>query len=119
LQAWSTAAAGVTTPKEWFKDHFAHEPIWTFLARLDMPVAVFHGAMDTNTPIAAVKKLEEQAKAAGKTRMEFHYFDELDHSLKITEYFRTGRMPKGHEAIFEFVDRFVASQSGGAGARER
>jgi pimeloyl-ACP methyl ester carboxylesterase len=111
LQGWSTASAGVSVPKDWFKDHFAHQPIWTFLSRLDIPVACFHGAMDTNTPIAAVRKLEEQAEAAGKSRMEFHYFDELDHSLNIMEHFRTGRMPKGHAAIFEFVDRFAAQQS--------
>jgi len=35
--------------------------------------------------------------------MQFHYFDDLDHSLNIVEYFVNGKMPAGHEAIFAFV----------------
>ena len=63
--------------------------------------------MDTNTPIAAVKALEEDAKKADKMKIEFHYFEDLDHSLNILEYFTKGKLPEGRKAIFEFIDRFV------------
>jgi pimeloyl-ACP methyl ester carboxylesterase len=58
LDQWAKVAAGVSTPKDWFKDHFAQEPLWTFLAGLEVPVGFFHGARDTNTPVAGVKALE-------------------------------------------------------------
>jgi uncharacterized protein (TIGR03067 family) len=111
LQAWAKMSAAVIVPDNWFADHFAHPSLWTFLEQLDIPVGCFHGAMDTNTPIAAVRDLEEKAKAAGKTRMEFHYFDDLDHSLNIIEYFKTGTLPAGHAAIFEFIFRTAGSSS--------
>lgn len=108
LQAWAKTSAAVAVPDEWFADHFAHPPISEFLLKLDIPVGCFHGSLDTNTPIAAVRELEAKAREAGKTRFEFHYFDDLDHSLNVGEYFRNGELPAGHQAIFEFVRRCAA-----------
>jgi dienelactone hydrolase len=105
LDAWAKNSAGVTTPPGWFKDHFAHPPIWTFLSKLDIPIGCFHGSGDTNTPIEGVQKLEEQAKKAGKSKMEFHTFEGLDHSLNVGSYFTRGTLPEGHKAIFAFVKR--------------
>ncbi len=103
LQAWAKTSAAVSVPKDWFKDHFAQKPIWTYLEQVDIPVGCFHGGMDTNTPIGGVKKLEEQAKAAGKTKMKFFYFDKLDHSLNVGEYFVQNKLPEGHQAIFGYI----------------
>jgi alpha-beta hydrolase superfamily lysophospholipase len=105
LQGWAKAAAGVSVPKDWFQNHFSQKPIWEYLKTLDIPVAGFHGDQDTNTPIEGVRKLEETAKAAGKTKMEFHYFEGLDHGLNIGQYFGRGEMPAGHREIFEFIRR--------------
>jgi pimeloyl-ACP methyl ester carboxylesterase/DNA-binding transcriptional ArsR family regulator len=105
LDRWTQTAAGVSTPTNWFRDHFAHAPIWTFLEKLDMPVGFFHGEADTNTSAAALRDLEARARAAGKTQMEFHYFPGLDHSLGIVAYFVNGTIPAGHQAIFEFIFR--------------
>jgi len=116
LNAWAKNSAGVATPKDWFKDHFAHAPIWTFLSQLDMPVGFFHGSLDTNTPIAGVRRLEEQARKAGKSKMEFHYFPDLDHSLGIGVYFVNGKLPEGHKAIFAFIK--AQTQSAGGQSKE-
>ena len=105
LNRWVKTAAGVSTPKDWFKDHFAHQPIWTFLAKLDAPIGFFQGSADAAAPIEGVKKLEEEAKKAGKSKMEFHYFDGLDHTLGIGAYFVKGTLAEGHKAIFEFIKR--------------
>lgn len=104
LDRWAKTAAGVSTPNGWFKDHFAHPPIWTFLSTLDVPVGLFHGVADTMTSVEGVRKLEELAKQAGKTKMEFHYFEKLEHTLGIGAYFITGNLPDGHKAIFEFIN---------------
>ena len=105
LNQWAKANAGVATPTNWFKDHFAHPPIWTFLAKLDMPVGLFQGIADGNVPVAGVRKLEDAAKRAGKRNLEFHYFEGLGHTLGIEGYFRAGKLPAGHKAIFEFIER--------------
>jgi uncharacterized protein len=103
LNNWAKNYAGVATPKDWFKDHFAHQPIWTFLSSLDIPVGLFQGEIDAMVPVGGVRKLEQQAKAAAKNKMEFHYFAGLDHSLGIGSYFTTGKLPEGHKAIFAFI----------------
>src|SRR4030095_384295 len=108
LDEWAKTSAGVSTPKDWFKDHFAHQPIWTFLSKLDIAIGFFQGDDDAMVPIEGVRKLEEQAKKAGKSKMEFYYFNGLDHSLNIIEYFAKGSMPAGHKAILEFIKRHTA-----------
>ncbi len=104
LDRWAQLAAGVSTPKDWFRDHFAQPPLWDSLARLDIPVGFFHGGRDTNTPIAAVQALEQQARAAGKSQFLFEYFSKADHSLNIGSYFANGSLPDGHAALFAFLD---------------
>ena len=68
---WLKASAALETPDGWLKDHFAHASTWSYLSKLDMPVGIFHGEADANTPVSGVKSLERQAIAAGKTKMEF------------------------------------------------
>jgi hypothetical protein len=107
LDAWAKNSAGVSTPKNWFKDHFAHQPIWTFLSQLNISVGLFQGDKDTACSIEGVKLMEDKAKKAGKSKMEFHYFENLDHTLNIGAYFIRGTMPAGHKAIFEFINSHV------------
>ena len=59
------------------------------------------------TPIGPVKDLHARAQKAGLNKMEFHYFDGYDHSLKVARYFVNGSVPRGHRAIFEFIDRIA------------
>ena len=110
LNQWAKTSAAVSTPKDWFKDHFAHQPIWTFLSRLNIPVGCFQGDGDRMVPVDGVRKLEEQSKKAGKSKMEFHYFEGLDHSLNIFEYFSKGTIPAGHRAIFDFIKAQTSSK---------
>ena len=84
--------------------------MWTFLSRLKIPIGLFQGAQDAMVPIAGVKKLEEMARKAGKSKMEFYYFANLDHTLNIIEYFLKGTVPAGHKAIFEFIQRQTAKR---------
>jgi hypothetical protein len=103
IYGWLKLTSAVSTPANWLEDHFAHPPMWTFLSPLTIPVALFHGSVDGMTPIADVKQLEERAKAAGKSNMEFHFFEGLDHSLGVGRYFAGGPLPEGHQAILEFI----------------
>ena len=110
LDRWATGSAGVTTPKGWFKDHFAHPAIWTFLSKLDISIGLFQGDADLSTSGEGVRKMEELAKKAGKSNMHFYYFERLDHSLGIISYFVRGTLPDGHKAIFEFINNQVGKK---------
>lgn len=103
--AWLKTSAVIQTPDGWLADHFAHPSIWTFLSRLNIPVGIFHGEVDANTPVAGVRALERLARAAGRNNIEFHYFRELDHSLGGLMYFDTGVPSEGYQSLFEWVRR--------------
>jgi pimeloyl-ACP methyl ester carboxylesterase len=103
IHDWLSRASAVSLPTGWLEDHYAHPGNWTFLSKLTGPVGIFHGEADANTPVAATRSLETQARAAGKNNFEFHYFVGLDHSLGIGAYFAGRPLPAGHVSIFEFI----------------
>lgn len=103
IYAWLKLTAAASIPSGWLEDHFAHSPMWTFLSPLTIPVSIFHGTADPLTPVEDLRALEERAKAAGKSNMQFQYFEGLDHSLGLGRYFGGGALPAGHIAIFEFI----------------
>ena len=109
LDAWSRRFASVALPAGWWQDHFAHPTLPTFLARLDIPIGIFHGEWDNATPVRAVRELEARLHREGThQRIEIHYLD-TDHTLNVGRYFRDGTIPAGHQAIFDYVRRVVAT----------
>jgi pimeloyl-ACP methyl ester carboxylesterase len=104
-EAFLKQTAAVPIPPGWVKDHFTHGAMWTFIAPLTMPVGIFQGEVDRNTPASDVRVLEGLAKKAGKTNLEFYYFDGLGHGLGSTDYFQKGAHSAGYAAIFDFMKR--------------
>ena len=94
------------TMRVWVQDHFTQPAMWDLLQKLSIPVGLFQGETDANTSAAQVRALEQKAKAAGKTNLEFRYFDGLDHGLGTMEYFNTGKPSAGYAAMFEFMKRY-------------
>jgi pimeloyl-ACP methyl ester carboxylesterase len=106
---WLTASAATQVPRtmtEWARDNFSQPTMWDLLSKLSMPVGLFQGEADHNTPAEGVRALEQKAGAAGKTNLEFRYFAGLDHGLGTIEYFNTGTPSTGYAAIFEFMTRY-------------
>jgi len=103
ISAWLKQTAVVDLPTGWLKDHFAHPSMWSFLSQLQIPVGLFHGTADNLAPVDGTRNLEAQAKRAGKSNLEFHYFEGLDHSLGVGAWFTRRTLPEGHQAIFEFI----------------
>lgn len=111
INAWLKLTAAVSLPNKWVEDHFAHPPMWTFLSQLTVPVGLFHGMADQLTPVAGTRALEERAREADKSNLEFHYFEGLDHSLGLGRYFAGGgELPEGHKAIFDFIETRLGSR---------
>ena len=90
----------------WMADHFRQPPMWDLLSKISVPVGLFQGEDDGQTSAAEVRMLEEKTKAAGKTNLEFHYFEGLGHGLGTIDYFNTGAPSAGYAAIFEFMKRY-------------
>jgi pimeloyl-ACP methyl ester carboxylesterase len=106
---WLQANAAVQVPRtltEWVKDHFSQPTMSELLSKLTMPIGLFQGELDHNTPAEGVRALERTLKAAGKTNIEFRYFEGLDHGLGTIVYFNTGTPSTGYAAIFEFMKQF-------------
>ena len=110
VDAFLKITAVVAIPPGWVKDHLSHAPMWDFVSKLRMPVGIFHGEVDVNTPVSRVRELEKLAVAAGKSNVEFHYFADLDHGLGSTDYFRLGGLSAGYTALFDFMKRHVDAQ---------
>jgi pimeloyl-ACP methyl ester carboxylesterase len=110
LDRWVKTSGGMSTPKDWFKDHFAQPSMWTFLSKLDISIGLFQGEADSSVSAESLRKMEEQAKKAGKSNMQFRYFENLDHSLNIIRYFVRGTLPDGHKAIFEYINSQVGKK---------
>lgn len=110
LQAWARQYAAVVVPDDWFQDHFAHADFWSFLQGLKIPVGLFHGDRDNLASLPALKAMEAKAKEAKLSNVEFCYFEGLDHTLNIGQYFVTGQLPTGHQAIFEYIDRIAPKE---------
>jgi pimeloyl-ACP methyl ester carboxylesterase len=108
---WLEGSAAAQTPKPmlgWVKDHLSQPTMWDLLAKLSMPVGLFQGEIDANTSAEQVRALEQKAKAAGRTNLEFRYYEGLDHGLGTIEYFNKGTPSTGYAAIFEFMKRVSA-----------
>jgi pimeloyl-ACP methyl ester carboxylesterase len=106
---WLQGSAAVQVPRtmtEWVKDSFSQPTMWELLSKLTMPIGLFQGEVDHNTPAEQVRALERTAKTAGKTNLEFRYFDGLDHGIGTIVYFNTGAPSTGYAAIFEFMKQF-------------
>jgi len=108
IEGWlkTTAAVAVPNPmRAWLKDHFSQPSMWDLVSKLPMSIGFFQGESDANTSAADMRALEQKAKTAGKTNLEFLYYVGLDHGLGTSEYFASGTPSSGYRAIFDFMRR--------------
>lgn len=116
IERWLQASAAMPVPsptRAWLKDHFSQPSMWTLVSKLTMPVGFFQGELDANTSAADVRVLEQKAKAAGKTNLDFSYYPGLDHGLGTMEYFTRGTPSAGYTAMFAFLRRHAVSRASG------
>ena len=85
---------------QWLKAHFQTEANKTRMLRLNLPIYIFHGKEDSNTPINGVYDIQERFKSIGKDNLNCQIFDKHDHDLNYSHWLQKQELPEGIEALF-------------------
>ena len=88
----------------WLKEHFELEANKIRLLRTNIPIYIFHGEDDANTPVEGVFDLQERFKKAGKTNLHVFTFKNHNHDLNYVDWLTKKDMPEGIKKIFEAAD---------------
>lgn len=104
---WLKKTMGVRMTSGWLREHAELAPNKEVLPQLDIPIHIFSGDFDTNTPVQYTRDIEARFRELGKTNLTAHYFKEHDHGLNIAYYMATGQWDhcEGMRCLFDTIDR--------------
>lgn len=100
---WLNENYGVRLTSAWFTDYRRLAPNKETLLKLDLPIHIFQGGLDANTPVEDTYAIEESFRAAGKENLKIHVFGDHDHDLNYLLYPMEGAVSEGLQAIFDTV----------------
>ena len=89
----------------WINDHRVLEPNKTRLLRLELPVFIFHGTNDANTPVEGILQLQKAARKIQKSNLHFYIIPESDHSLDFLHWVINNTMPTGIMKLIEQIEK--------------
>lgn len=98
---WLKENYSVLLTSGWFLDYRKMPANRKTLPKLDLPIYIFQGTLDRNTPVEGAKAIEKTFEKKGKKNLEVHIFDNHDHDLNYMEYIYNGKIPEGIKAIFD------------------
>ena len=87
----------------WFLQHFGLRSNMEVLPGLDLPIHIFHGALDQNVDVREVYRVYARFQELGKTNLTIHTFDGHDHNLNFIEIMVYERIPDGIQAILDAI----------------
>ena len=90
-------------------DGWTAEPTSSFLLKLDMPIAIFHGEADGTTRVEGVRETEAAFRAARKTNLAIHIYPDHDHDLNWTPQGAAAGGPLPYQDAFTFAADVVRS----------
>lgn len=88
----------------WLKEHFELEPNKTRLLRTKIPIYIFHGDDDANTPVEGVYDLRDRFAKAGKNNLHLFIFKAHNHDLNFADWIIKKEIPEGIRKIFEAAE---------------
>lgn len=103
---WLKENYPVRLTSEWYLEHFDLRSNMELLPTLDLPIYIFHGALDQNVCAYDVKALGEKLEELGRTNVSINIFEGHGHDLNIAQYVIHGIMPEGMQAAFDAVFNF-------------
>ena len=99
--AWLRDHYSVRLTSAWFMDHRTLAPNSETLPTLDLPIHIFHGVYDGNTPVEGVYDVQSRFEALGKDNLTVHIVPDADHDLNYLQYVYTGELPQGFQDLFD------------------
>ncbi|HHS13517.1 MAG TPA: alpha/beta hydrolase [bacterium] len=91
---------------QWIREHRALEPNKTRILRLDIPVFLFHGENDANTPVEGILEMQKTAQRQNRENIHFFIFPDHDHSLEFLSWVVRKTMPEGLKVLFQELENF-------------
>lgn len=85
----------------WITEHDKLEPNKERLLRLNIPIYIFQGAIDGNTPVEGVYDIDMKYKARGKTNLTAFIFKRHSHDLNYIDWITRKSISEGIAKIFE------------------
>lgn len=84
----------------WFKEHFSIKPNSEILPEIDIPIYIFQGVQDANTPVSGTYEIKNTFDELGKTNLQTYIFDYHDHDLNYMLYPYYNEISEGIQKIF-------------------
>lgn len=97
---WLMEHYPVPLTARWFHEHRKLPPNRETLPRLDMPIHIFQGVWDANTPVEDSYAIRDVFARLGKTNLTVHIYPDAAHTLNYERWLYTGEMPQGLADIF-------------------
>lgn len=88
-------------------DWWTAEPNCSHLLELDIPLAIFHGALDNTCRVEGVRETEEAFRKAGKTNLTVHVYPDADHDLDWTWRSASDGGPEGYRELFAWIKELL------------
>lgn len=98
--AWLKENYAVRLTSAWFKEHFNLKPNNEILPSLDIPIYIFQGVQDANTPVSDTYEIKKTFEELGKTNLHTYIFENHDHDLNYIIYPFYNEIPEGIKKIF-------------------
>lgn len=100
---WLRQNYAVRLTAGWFQDYRNIPPNSETLMTLDLPIYIFQGQYDANTPAEDAAAIEDAFQAAGKTNLSVQVFSGHDHDLNFLECLSADVLPAGLQALLDTV----------------
>lgn len=101
--AWLAANYGVHLTSGWFKAWDTYPPNSEIVPQLDLPIYIFQGEYDRNTPAEGAQAVAAAVAALGKDNLHVYIYEKADHDLNYLYYLLDRQIPVGIQAIFDTI----------------
>lgn len=101
---WLREHYPVLLTSKWFHEHKKLPPNRETLPKLTLPIHIFQGVMDSNTPVKDTYDIRDTFAKLGKDNLTVHIYPEANHNLNYEQWLFGGGMPQGLLDIFSVCE---------------
>lgn len=101
---WLREHYPVLLTSKWFHEHKKLPPNRETLPKLTLPIHIFQGVMDSNTPVEDTYDIRDTFAKLGKDNLTVHIYPGANHNLNYEQWLFGGGMPQGLLDIFSVCE---------------